>query len=176
MFHFLTDPVDQKRYLQTLDASLRPGGIAIIATFDLAGPERCSNLPVERYSPQTLAAQIDHLMPDLFDVIHAVHHAHHTPLGNTQTFQISVFRKKGTKSMKNFKVFGPGCAHCATTETMVKEAAAKLGVDVTVEKVTDAKSIAMAGVMSTPGIAVDGKLVHAGGLPDAAKLEGWLQA
>jgi hypothetical protein len=42
--------------------------------------------------------------------------------------------------------------------------------------VTDAKSIAMAGVMSTPGISVDGKLVHAGGLPDAAKLEGWLRA
>ncbi len=78
--------------------------------------------------------------------------------------------------MKNIKVFGPGCARCATTETMVKEAAAKLGVDVTVEKVTDAKSIAMAGVMSTPGISVDGKLVHAGGLPDATKLEGWLQA
>lgn len=78
--------------------------------------------------------------------------------------------------MKNVKVFGPGCARCATTEQMIKDAAAKLGVEVKVVKVTDAKSIAMAGVMSTPGIAVDGKLVHAGGLPDAAKLEGWLQA
>ena len=94
VFHFLTDPVDQKRYLQTLDASLRPGGVAIIATFDLAGPERCSNLPVQRYSPQTLAALVDHLMPDLFDVIHAEDHAHHTPMGNIQKFQISVFRKK----------------------------------------------------------------------------------
>ncbi|MEX0971271.1 MAG: thioredoxin family protein [Paracoccaceae bacterium] len=78
--------------------------------------------------------------------------------------------------MKTVKVFGPGCARCAATETMVKQAAAKLGIEVTVEKVTDAKSIAMAGVMSTPGIAVDGKLVHAGGLPDAAKLDGWLTA
>ncbi|MEX0971270.1 MAG: class I SAM-dependent methyltransferase [Paracoccaceae bacterium] len=94
VFHFLTDPVDQKRYLQTLDASLRPGGVAIISTFDLAGPERCSDLPVERYSPQTLAAQIGHLMPDLFDIIHTEHHAHHTPLSNIQTFQFSVFRKK----------------------------------------------------------------------------------
>ena len=76
--------------------------------------------------------------------------------------------------MKTVKIYGPGCARCATTEQMVKDAAAKLGVDVTVEKVTDAKSIAMAGVMSTPGIAVDGKLMHAGGLPDAAKLDGWL--
>ena len=78
--------------------------------------------------------------------------------------------------MKTVKVYGPGCARCTTTEQMVKDAAAKLGVEVDVEKVTDARSIAMAGVMSTPGISVDGKLVHAGGLPDAAKLEGWLRA
>ncbi len=77
--------------------------------------------------------------------------------------------------MKTVKVYGPGCARCATTEQMVKDAAAKLGVEIEVEKVTDARSIAMAGVMSTPGISVDGKLVHAGGLPDAGKLEGWLR-
>ena len=78
--------------------------------------------------------------------------------------------------MKTVKVYGPGCKRCATTEQMVKDAAARLGVEVDVEKVTDARSIAMAGVMSTPGISVDGKLVHAGGLPDAGKLEGWLRA
>jgi small redox-active disulfide protein 2 len=76
--------------------------------------------------------------------------------------------------MKHVKVYGPGCARCATTEQMIKDAAANLGIQVEVEKVTDAKSIAMAGIMSTPGITVDGKLVHAGGLPDAAKLNGWL--
>jgi small redox-active disulfide protein 2 len=78
--------------------------------------------------------------------------------------------------MKNVKVFGPGCKRCETTETMVREAAAKLGVEVDIEKVSDPRALAMAGVMSTPGISVDGKLVHAGGLPDAAKLEGWLAA
>lgn len=78
--------------------------------------------------------------------------------------------------MKTVKVYGPGCTRCDTTEAMVKEAASRLGIDVTVEKVSDARSIAMAGVMSTPGIAIDGKLIHAGGLPDAAKLEGWLRA
>jgi len=78
--------------------------------------------------------------------------------------------------MKTVKVYGPGCARCATTEQMIKDAAAKLGVAVTVEKITDARSIAMTGIMSTPGISVDGKLVHAGGLPDATKLEGWLNA
>lgn len=76
--------------------------------------------------------------------------------------------------MKTVKVFGPGCKRCETTEAMVKDAAAKLGVEVDVEKVTDPKFIAIAGVMSTPGISVDGKLVHAGGLPDPDRLEGWL--
>ncbi|WP_417268157.1 thioredoxin family protein [Celeribacter baekdonensis] len=78
--------------------------------------------------------------------------------------------------MTSVKVYGPGCKRCETTVDMVRDAAAKLGLEVEVEKVTDPKFIAMAGVMSTPGIAVDGKLVHAGGLPDKTKLEGWLSA
>ncbi|ATG49643.1 thioredoxin family protein [Celeribacter ethanolicus] len=78
--------------------------------------------------------------------------------------------------MTTVKVYGPGCKRCETTAEMVREAAAKLGLEVEVEKVTDPKSIAMAGVMSTPGISIDGKLVHAGGLPDKTKLEGWLSA
>ena len=78
--------------------------------------------------------------------------------------------------MKTIKVFGPGCKRCETTATMVQDAAAKLGLAVEVEKITDPRAIAMAGVMSTPGISVDGKLVHAGGLPDKVKLEGWLNA
>lgn len=98
VFHFLTEPADQRRYLRTLDASLRPGGVAIIATFDLAGPERCSNLPVKRYSPEALARRIDDLAPGLFEAVHAAHHAHRTPAGNVQNFQISVFRKKETRA------------------------------------------------------------------------------
>ena len=76
--------------------------------------------------------------------------------------------------MKHVKVYGPGCKRCEATGEMVKAAAAKLGLEVEVEKVTDPRSIALAGVMSTPGVSIDGKLVHAGGLPDANKLEGWL--
>ncbi|SMO50079.1 small redox-active disulfide protein 2 [Thalassovita litoralis] len=78
--------------------------------------------------------------------------------------------------MKTVKVYGPGCKRCETTELMVREAAAKLGIEVEIEKVFDPKSIAIAGVMSTPGISIDGKLVHAGGLPDAEKLDRWLSA
>lgn len=76
--------------------------------------------------------------------------------------------------MKTVRIYGPGCKRCETAETMIRDAASRLGIEVDVEKVADAKSIAMAGVISTPGISVDGKLVHAGGLPNASKIEGWL--
>ena len=78
--------------------------------------------------------------------------------------------------MKQVTVYGPGCQRCAATEQMIRDAAGRLGVEVAVDKVTDLAAIARAGVMSTPGVAVDGKLVHAGGLPDAARIEGWLRA
>lgn len=77
--------------------------------------------------------------------------------------------------MKKVIVYGPGCKRCEAAEKMVKDAAAKLGIDVDVTKETDYAKIAMAGVVSTPGIAVDGKLVHAGGLPPEPELERWLQ-
>lgn len=77
--------------------------------------------------------------------------------------------------MKQVKVYGPGCKRCETTAQMMRDAAEKLGLEATIEKVTDPKEIAMAGVMSTPGISVDGKIVHSGGLPDESKLEIWLK-
>ena len=76
--------------------------------------------------------------------------------------------------MKTVIVYGPGCKRCETAEQMVRDTAARLGVDVAVEQVSDAKAMALAGVMSTPGIAVDGKLVHTGGLPDQSRLDGWI--
>lgn len=78
--------------------------------------------------------------------------------------------------MKTVKIYGPGCKRCDATEVMVKDSAAKLGIDVEVEKVTDPKSIALAGVIPTPGISIDGRLVHTGGLPKDGALEKWLQA
>lgn len=98
VFHFLTAPLDQRHYLETLGASLRPGGVAVITTFDLTGPERCSNLPVLRYSPETLAGQIDSLIPDLLTPVHAERHAHRTPKSNVQNFQVSVYSKKDTRT------------------------------------------------------------------------------
>ena len=78
--------------------------------------------------------------------------------------------------MKNVKVLGPGCKRCEATADLVRAEAAKLGLDVEVEKITDYPTIARFGVVSTPGIVIDGKLVHAGGRPKADDVAGWLAA
>jgi small redox-active disulfide protein 2 len=78
--------------------------------------------------------------------------------------------------MKHVKVLGPGCKRCDALVTMVKEAANKSGIEVSVEKITDYAEIAKAGVASTPGLVIDGKLVHAGGLPKPDSISAWLAA
>jgi small redox-active disulfide protein 2 len=77
--------------------------------------------------------------------------------------------------MKDIKVLGPGCARCATAVDMVEAEAKKLGIEVHVEKVTDYAAIAQFGIASTPGIVIDGKVVHAGGLPKSTDVTKWLQ-
>jgi small redox-active disulfide protein 2 len=76
--------------------------------------------------------------------------------------------------MKNIKVLGSGCRNCETTAKLIQEAAAAKGVSIELEKVTDMAAILGYGVMSTPGVVIDGKVVHAGGVPDRKKIEGWL--
>ncbi|HYF89672.1 thioredoxin family protein [Azospirillum sp.] len=76
--------------------------------------------------------------------------------------------------MKDVKVLGPGCKRCRTTEDMVRAEAERLGVPVHVEKVTDYAAIAGYGIVATPGIVIDGKVVHAGGLPKAEDVAKWL--
>jgi small redox-active disulfide protein 2 len=78
--------------------------------------------------------------------------------------------------MKNVKILGPGCKRCVATAEMVRAQADRLGVPVTIEKVTDYAAIAGYGIVSTPGIVIDGKVVHAGGLPKADDLARWLAA
>ncbi len=76
--------------------------------------------------------------------------------------------------MKNVKVLGTGCANCKTTAKLIEEVAREKGVAIQLEKVEDLKDIMSYGVMSTPGVVVDGKVVHSGGIPDRAKIAGWL--
>lgn len=75
--------------------------------------------------------------------------------------------------MKNIKVLGSGCSKCNDTAKLIETVAAAKGVVITLEKVTDMAQIVAYGVMSTPGVLVDGKVVHSGGLPAREKVEGW---
>jgi small redox-active disulfide protein 2 len=77
--------------------------------------------------------------------------------------------------MKHVKVFGPGCCRCQDTADLVRAEAAKLGIEVEIEKVIDVAEIARAGVISTPGVMIEGRLVHAGGLPKPADVQNWLK-
>jgi hypothetical protein len=87
LFHFLTDDNERARYVAQLRSTVKRGGAAIIATFAPQGPEKCSGLPVARYSPQSLAATLG---PD-FELVDWAEHTHHTPWGATQAFQYSRF-------------------------------------------------------------------------------------
>ncbi|BAO45589.1 class I SAM-dependent methyltransferase [Thiolapillus brandeum] len=88
VFHFLTAPEDRARYLQRLEASLEPGGHLIIATFAPEGPESCSGLPVQRYSPE----QLSQTLGDKFQLQETVTEEHHTPTGKNQSFIYCRFR------------------------------------------------------------------------------------
>jgi small redox-active disulfide protein 2 len=78
--------------------------------------------------------------------------------------------------MTVIKVLGTGCPSCKATVKLITDVAQANGVDVTVEKVEDIQDIMRYGVMSTPGVVIDEKVVHAGGVPTRAKVEGWMVA
>jgi small redox-active disulfide protein 2 len=76
--------------------------------------------------------------------------------------------------MKDVKVLGSGCKRCIETAALLQAEADRLGIAISLEKVTDYAEIAKFGIASTPGVVVDGKVVHAGGLPKAESVAGWL--
>ncbi|MGJ4930244.1 thioredoxin family protein [Bradyrhizobium sp. HKCCYLS2038] len=78
--------------------------------------------------------------------------------------------------MKNVKILGSGCKRCIQTADMVAAEASRLGIRVALEKVTDLATIAQYGIASTPGIVVDGRVVHTGGLPKPEEMAKWLTA
>lgn len=76
----------------------------------------------------------------------------------------------------DIKVLGTGCANCKTTIALIDQIAKTKGVSVTLEKVEELRNIMSYGVMSTPGVVIDGKVVHAGGIPSRDKIEQWFAA
>lgn len=76
----------------------------------------------------------------------------------------------------DIKVLGSGCANCRNTIALIEQVAAEKGVPVTLSKVQEMQDIVAYGVMRTPGVVVDGKVVHAGGVPSRDKVAQWLSA
>lgn len=76
--------------------------------------------------------------------------------------------------MKTFKVLGGGCRNCDVTAAVIAQAAKEAGVEIELEKVTDMAEILGYGVMSTPGVVLDGKVVHSGGIPGPDQVRAWV--
>lgn len=76
--------------------------------------------------------------------------------------------------MMRVKVLGTGCANCRNTIALVQAVAGETGVAIEPEKVEELRDIMAYGIMSTPGVVIDGTVVHASGVPSRQKVEGWL--
>ena len=89
VFHFLIEDLDRQAYLQALRRAVPQGGHVILASFAPEGPETCSGLPVRRYAPDGLQAELG----AGFDLLHSWAEPHATPAGEMQAFTWCVFQK-----------------------------------------------------------------------------------
>ena len=76
--------------------------------------------------------------------------------------------------MKTIEVLGPGCANCLNLERNAREAVVMAGVEAEVVHVTDRAEIVAHGILSTPGLIIDGKVVSAGRIPSVGDIAAWL--
>jgi len=90
VLHFLTDPAHQQAYARLAAARVIPGGHAVIATFALDGPERCSGLPVQRHDGRSVAS----LFGQAFKLFAEEHIVHDTPSGSQQRFCWTTLRRE----------------------------------------------------------------------------------
>jgi small redox-active disulfide protein 2 len=77
--------------------------------------------------------------------------------------------------MKKIEVLGPGCDNCKRLEANTREAALMAGVEAEITKVTDYGQIASYGILSTPGLVIDGTVVSFGRVPSAGDIAVWLR-
>ena len=89
VFHFLTAPGDRAAYRRLLTQSVSVGGHAVIGSFALDGPEKCSGLEVRRYDGPKLALELG----PQFSLLKSASEIHVTPWGKQQSFQFSLFKR-----------------------------------------------------------------------------------
>ncbi len=76
--------------------------------------------------------------------------------------------------MLSIKVLGPGCANCENVEAIAKRVVATLSIDATIAKITDRAAWQKYGLLSTPGLVVNEKLVCGGRIPSEAEVTTWI--
>jgi small redox-active disulfide protein 2 len=76
--------------------------------------------------------------------------------------------------MKDVKVLGTSCRNCKNTQQLIEEVAKAQGVEIQIEKVDQIADIMRWGILATPGVVVDGQVVHSGGVPSRKQVEAWL--
>jgi len=91
---------------------------------------------------------------------------------NTQSKRQFLSKEK----IMDIKVLGTGCANCKATIALIIQVTQDKGLQAEVSKVEDLREIMSYGVMSTPGVVINGKVVHAGGVPPRNMIEQWLGA
>lgn len=91
VLHFLTESTAQQSYVERLDRSLKINGFAVIATFAVGGPEKCSGLRIQQYDEQ----RITQLLGDKYRLLKSLTHEHQTPWQSLQLFHYFVLQKNG---------------------------------------------------------------------------------
>jgi small redox-active disulfide protein 2 len=76
--------------------------------------------------------------------------------------------------MRTIEILGPGCANCLRLELVAAEAVQRAGVEAEIRKISDYRQIVAYGVMSTPGLVIDGTVASAGRIPSIDEIAAWL--
>jgi small redox-active disulfide protein 2 len=77
--------------------------------------------------------------------------------------------------MVSIKVYGSGCARCKNLEQLCYNAVAEMNIDANIEKVTEIDAIVKSGILMTPGLEINGKIVSTGKIPTKETLIHWIQ-
>jgi small redox-active disulfide protein 2 len=73
------------------------------------------------------------------------------------------------------RILGPGCPRCGEVEKRVIKALAELNVAADVEKVTDVERMMSYGILATPGLVIDSKVVSTGRIPRVEDIKAWIE-
>ena len=77
--------------------------------------------------------------------------------------------------MTIIKVYGTGCKRCIMLTQLAKDAVEEVKIDCSIEKVEDIQSIVERGILRTPGVEINGKIVSMGDIPDKLKIQQWIK-